>query len=249
LGKNGSPSLEQIAEYIFQLLSPYIQKLEYRLKALEERLPSRVQVISDLKPLNKGTVLVDFYGEWCLPCFEIMPIIEKLAIEFQDKPIKFYRIDVDKTKEAIPRFRIEAIPLILLIRDGTVIERLEGVPRKKAYDILRWMVLRGLVPEDEWRKTYEFAERVASRMGWKLHPEKIIRDGLIAALTWNKLQHGAYYCPCKPEKVPQNICPCKPYKNYPGSIERIKREGICHCNLFVSQEYYKRYTSKYKETK
>jgi len=79
--------------------------------------------------------------------------------------------------------------------------------------------------------------KVAEAKGWMFNPNKMERDGLITALAWNKENIGGYYCPCKPEHIPENKCPCKPHDDYLGSDKAVERNGICYCGLFVSKDY------------
>ena len=64
----------------------------------------------------KGTLpaIVDFYAEWCGPCKAIAPVLEELAIEYDDKLV-IYKIDTDKESELSSLFGIQSIPTLLFI--------------------------------------------------------------------------------------------------------------------------------------
>jgi thioredoxin 1 len=64
----------------------------------------------------KGSLpaIVDFYAEWCGPCKTIAPILEDLAIEY-DEQVIIYKIDTDKESELSSLFGIQSIPTLLFI--------------------------------------------------------------------------------------------------------------------------------------
>ncbi len=62
---------------------------------------------------------------------------------------------------------------------------------------------------------------------------KIVETIILGELR-NIVTYGHPYCPCRPEKIRDNICPCVPAK------KELERDGICHCRLFVNPEKYSR---------
>jgi len=58
--------------------------------------------------------IIDFYADWCGPCKMVAPILEELAIEYQDK-INIYKIDTEAEQELAGAFGIRSIPSMLLI--------------------------------------------------------------------------------------------------------------------------------------
>ena len=219
-----------------------IEKLIHQMNTINARIPSKIRKIDDLNIIHNNIVIVDFFSKHCIPCYALEPAMEKVAAEFDGEAI-FAKIDIEKNIDAVSKYKVEAIPLVVLFKDGKELYRMVGTPmkngeldEKKAMDYFRWMVWRATLPEEEFQKTYRMVEKIAKAKGWKLNPDKNVVNGLVAALTYNRLNFGKQYCPCKPEHVKENICPCRPYKNYVGSEERIKKEGICYCGLFVSQK-------------
>ena len=69
------------------------------------------------KEITTGTSLVDFYATWCGPCRMIAPILEEIEEENLSK-IKVLKVDVDELSEIASRYSINAIPAILLFKDG-----------------------------------------------------------------------------------------------------------------------------------
>jgi thioredoxin 1 len=74
----------------------------------------------------KTPVLVDFYAVWCGPCKRMEPIIEKVATKYHGK-VKVLRVDVDKNPELAAKYRIEAVPHMMLFRNGDVVDSVLGV--------------------------------------------------------------------------------------------------------------------------
>ena len=77
-------------------------------------------------------VLVDFWAEWCGPCKMLTPTIEKLAEneELKDK-IKIGKLNVDENPTSAGKFGIQAIPTLLIFKNGVIVERIVGVTSEK----------------------------------------------------------------------------------------------------------------------
>lgn len=79
-------------------------------------------------------VFVDFWAEWCGPCKAIGPILEELAEEFYGK-IKIVKINVDKDQQLASQFTVQAIPSLLIFKEGKEIDRMVGAADKEKYII------------------------------------------------------------------------------------------------------------------
>lgn len=75
-------------------------------------------------------VFVDFYADWCEPCHMVSPIIEEIANENTDENLIFVKINVDENRNLASKYNIYAIPTLILIKDGKVIDRRAGVLTK-----------------------------------------------------------------------------------------------------------------------
>ena len=72
-------------------------------------------------------VLVDFYADWCGPCRQLAPVMERLHTTWGAK-VAFYKVNVDASPALARRFRIEALPTLVLVRDGREVRRILGAP-------------------------------------------------------------------------------------------------------------------------
>ncbi len=74
-------------------------------------------------------VLVDFWATWCGPCRMLAPVLEDIAKEFDGK-IKVGKINVDEQMELAVKFRVEAIPTLILFKNGVAEKTTRGFMEK-----------------------------------------------------------------------------------------------------------------------
>jgi thioredoxin 1/putative thioredoxin len=75
-------------------------------------------------------VLVDLYADWCQPCKQLTPILEQVANELQGK-LKIVRIDVEKSPLIARSFRVQSIPMLVLLAQGRPVDQVVGLVDKK----------------------------------------------------------------------------------------------------------------------
>ncbi len=71
-------------------------------------------------------MIVDCWAAWCGPCREVAPIIDQLAAQYAGK-VAFGKLNVDENPVTAGRFKIMAIPTLLMFRDGLEADRIVGV--------------------------------------------------------------------------------------------------------------------------
>ena len=77
--------------------------------------------------LYKDTpVMLDFWAMWCSPCMKMGLIIEVIADQYADK-VKVGKVNVDEQPELASAFRVESIPMLVILKEGKIIKQSIGL--------------------------------------------------------------------------------------------------------------------------
>jgi putative thioredoxin len=71
-----------------------------------------------IQPSMASLVILQFTAEWCGPCKQLSPILDKVASDYAAKGVKLVRLDVDKEKMIAAQFRIQSIPTVYAFYHG-----------------------------------------------------------------------------------------------------------------------------------
>ncbi|MDJ0536588.1 MAG: thioredoxin [Xenococcaceae cyanobacterium MO_207.B15] len=80
----------------------------------------------ELLDSSKIPVLVDFYATWCGPCQMMSPVLEQVSAHLRDR-IQVVKIDTDRYPNIASQYSIQALPTLILFKNGQPAERIEGV--------------------------------------------------------------------------------------------------------------------------
>ena len=75
----------------------------------------RVNVI---EPSMTSLVILDFWAEWCGPCKQLTPLLEKVAADYADRGVTLVKVNVDEEKFIAAQFRVQQIPTVYALFQG-----------------------------------------------------------------------------------------------------------------------------------
>jgi thioredoxin 1 len=85
---------------------------------------------------QQGTVLIDFWAEWCAPCRMLSPVIDEVAAE--NPAVKVGKVNVDEQQELAAQFGIMSIPTLLVFKNGTKTNESIGlIPKEQVENLIK----------------------------------------------------------------------------------------------------------------
>ena len=94
-------------------------------------------------------VLVDFWAEWCGPCKQLGPVLEKLANEYNGG-FELAKVDVESEQQLAAAFQIRSIPTVMLVKGGQLVDGFPGaLPEGQLREFLAHHGVTPRAPADE----------------------------------------------------------------------------------------------------
>jgi len=84
--------------------------------------------------IASGTVILDFYADWCAPCRMIGPVLEQIADE--NPEIKVVKVNVDENIDLANNFGVKGIPALFVLKEGKTVAQRAGFMPKDA--LVEW---------------------------------------------------------------------------------------------------------------
>lgn len=81
---------------------------------------------------NERLLIIEFYADWCPPCKELAPILEKIAKE-KSSTVSIYKVDIDRHPEISSSFRVSGIPHVAFVKNKEHVFSLTGLYPKTVY--------------------------------------------------------------------------------------------------------------------
>ncbi len=82
-------------------------------------------------------VLVDFWAEWCQPCKQLIPILEKLAKEMQGQFL-LAKVNSETQQALSQQFQVRSIPTVFIFKNGEIVDQFNGlIPEQQIRDYIQ----------------------------------------------------------------------------------------------------------------
>lgn len=74
---------------------------------------------------HKRPVVVDFWAEWCEPCKVLMPLLEKIATEYQGAFL-LAKVNADEQQDIAQQLGVRNLPTVMVIQGGQPVDGFSG---------------------------------------------------------------------------------------------------------------------------
>ena len=130
-----------------------------------------------LEASNHKLIMIDFWADWCEPCKQLMPVLEKLAMEYQEQLV-LAKINCDEQQQIAMQFGVKSLPTVVLFKNGQPVDGFAGVqPESEIRELLgkhlpkpqdeMFEQATSLVQEQKWLEAYPLLKQA-----YDLEPER-----------------------------------------------------------------------------
>lgn len=105
-------------------------------------------------------IVIDFWADWCEPCKQLMPVLEKIAAEYADDMI-LAKVNCDVEQQIAMQFGVRSLPTVIMVKNGQPVDGFAGLQPESA---IREVLAKHLPnPID---KALQQAERLLAQQQW-----------------------------------------------------------------------------------
>ncbi|MGM0772501.1 MAG: tetratricopeptide repeat protein [Pseudomonadota bacterium] len=105
---------------------------------------------------SKTPILIDVWAEWCAPCKQLMPLLEKLADEYRGG-FMLAKVNADEQQQLTGSLGVRSLPTVILVKDGQAVDGFNGALQES--EIRNILDKHIEIPEDE-EAPYDKAHRL-----------------------------------------------------------------------------------------
>ena len=85
----------------------------------------------EMRKAGAKPLLVDAWAPWCGPCRMLAPVLDQLASESNGRYV-VGKLNVDENPQTATQYQIEAIPALLIFKNGKLVDKIVGLQPKQA---------------------------------------------------------------------------------------------------------------------